>query len=146
MKQNISPQNCNNNNPCIKFISEWFERNAPNIKTNWIWMLNEEFTTRVTEEAQFREYFIYISTRWSLAVIITLIFYFVTTTMDSEKKSDPSHYEWLNQLHYRLGIVLSVEKWIFLYWCLFLCMYSMLDIWAWLYVLRHLLFHIFGPI
>lgn len=138
--------NRNNDSPLVKFISEWFEQNAPNIKSNWLWMLNEEFITRGTEEAQFREDFIYIFTRLCIYVIFTLMYYLVTTTMDSEKKSDPSHYEWLNQIHYRLGIVLSVEKWFLMYWCLFLCMYTMLDIWAWLYVLRHMLYHIFGPI
>ncbi len=146
MKYSINPQTLDNNNPVIKFISHWCELHAPNIKSNWLWMLNEEFTTRLTEEAQFRENFIYIFTRWSIYVIFALIPYLLTITMESEKKRNPSHYEWLNKIHHRVGIFYSVQKWFFMYWCLLLCMYTMLDIWAWLYVLRNLLYHIFGPI
>ncbi len=56
-------------------------------------MLNEEFTTRLIEEAQFRESFIYIFTRWSIYVILALIPFVLTITMESEKKRSPSHYE-----------------------------------------------------
>ncbi len=139
-------KNSQNDNPLTKFISDWFEQNAPGIKSEWLWMLNQEIETRLSEQAQLRWYFMYIFTRLCIAVVLTLMFYFITLTTDSDKKSDPSHYKWLNELHYKLSLLLSVEKWFLIFWCLFFCIYNMFDIWAWLFVLRHMLYHIFGPI